>query len=200
MLLLCGRKPACSLRGIECFPVPLGRRLTKFQGSDLLAHLEWYSCTCRNLSEVLGGRQAEYSSKRVTARQALLLKAWGGICVLRAKTEFIEFIEAVSSPEQALPAYCLTHRWWGLQLLGLSGSAWSCSVVCSWKVAFRLWPWFCAVCTEWGLYDGTSQGRHCTMGANNGEITLIAYSIEVVNQNQQLCHPQFPWIQKLKKN
>lgn len=38
------------------------------------------------------------------------------------------------------------------------------------------------------------------MGANNGEITLIAYSIEVVNQNQQLCHPHFPWIQKLRKN
>lgn len=54
MLLLCGRKPPCSLRGIECFPVPLGRRVTKFQGPDLLAHLEWFSCTSRNLSEVLG--------------------------------------------------------------------------------------------------------------------------------------------------
>lgn len=94
----------------------------------------------------------------------------------------------------------LTHCWWGLQLLWLSGSAWSCSIVCSWKAAFRLWPWFCAVPTEWGLYDRTSQGRRWTIWANNGEITLIAYSIEVVNQNQQLCHHHFPWIQNFRKN
>lgn len=30
-------------------------RLTKFQGPDLLAHLKWFSCTCRNLSKVLVG-------------------------------------------------------------------------------------------------------------------------------------------------
>lgn len=193
MLPLCGGKPAC-------FSVPLGWRMTKFQGPDLLAHLGWFSCTCLRWG---GGRRAGYSSKRATARQALLLKAWkvggGHLCSQgKDRVYWSCFLPRVSISRSSLTD-CLTHCWWGLQLLGLSGSAWSCSIVCSWKVAFRLWPWFCAVCTEWGLYDGTSQGRHCTIGANNGEITLIAYSIEVGNQNQQPCHPHLPWIQKLRK-
>lgn len=89
MLPLCGGKPACSLRSTECFSVPLGRRLTKFQGPDLLAHLEWFSCTCRNLSEMLGGWGAGYSSKRATARQALLLKAWKVVVVVVGGEAFV---------------------------------------------------------------------------------------------------------------
>lgn len=50
-----------------------------------------------------------------------------------------------------------------------------------------------------GASDGIGPGGSCIIWTNHGEITLIAYSIEVVNQNQQLCHCHFPRTQNFRK-
>lgn len=110
MLLLCGGKPACSLRGMECFPVTLGRRLTKFQGPDLLAHLEWFSCTCRNLSEVLRGGVLDTGLKGRQQSKPCFWRPGGGEAFVFSGQR-PSLLKLFPPPEQAFPTAASRTAW-----------------------------------------------------------------------------------------
>lgn len=92
-----------------------------------------------------------------------------------------------------------SHHSWRFWQLVLSGSAWATPPWAPARLAFNCNPGVNTMSREWRLYDGTSLGGGCIIWENHGEITLIAYSIEVVNQNQQLCHCRFSWTQNFRK-
>lgn len=142
--------------------------------------------------------------KAVTGRWALVFSespklhhrlSWGVFRFLgRGWSFFLSWSLVVHHP------CTFSHHSWRFWQLVLSGSAWATPPWAPARLAFNCNPGVDTMSREWRLYDGTSLGGGCIIWENHGEITLIAYSIEVVNQNQQLCHCRFSWTRISGKN